>query len=70
MLTEENEYEKDCLEPVGSAADNIAAGSLYGVGHGGLFERRDDVSSVAYWYQAEPHNPFPALPPAPARWPR
>ena len=41
-----------------------------GVGHGGLFERRDDVSSVAYWYQAEPHNPFPALPPAPARWPR
>ncbi len=22
----------------------------------------DDISSVAYWYQAEPHNPFPALP--------
>ena len=41
-----------------------------GACHGGLFERRDDVSSVAYWYQAEPHNPFPALPPAPARWPR
>lgn len=23
----------------------------------------DDVASVAYWYQAEPHAPFPALPP-------
>jgi hypothetical protein len=24
-----------------------------------LFERSDDVSSVAYWYQIEPHAPFP-----------
>lgn len=23
---------------------------------------QDDISSVAYWYQAEPHRPFPALP--------
>jgi hypothetical protein len=23
---------------------------------------QDDISSVAYWYQAEPHAPFPALP--------
>jgi len=23
---------------------------------------QDDISSVAYWYQAEPHGPFPALP--------
>jgi hypothetical protein len=22
----------------------------------------DDISSVAYWYQAEPHKPFPKLP--------
>ena len=22
----------------------------------------DDISSVAYWYQMEPHNPFPAFP--------
>ncbi len=22
----------------------------------------DDLASVAYWYQAEPHNPFPELP--------
>ncbi|MBI2423156.1 MAG: DUF2961 domain-containing protein [Candidatus Hydrogenedentes bacterium] len=23
---------------------------------------QDDLASVAYWYQVEPHNPFPALP--------
>ena len=23
---------------------------------------QDDISSVAYWYQAEPHNAFPQLP--------
>lgn len=41
-----------------------------GVCHRGLFERRDDVSSVAYWYQLDPHAPFPALPAPEARWPR
>lgn len=25
----------------------------------GCFERQDDVASVAYWYQTEPHEPFP-----------
>ncbi len=30
----------------------------------------DDISSVAYWYQTEPHKPFPALPPREARFPR
>lgn len=37
---------------------------------GGLFERVDDVCSTAYWYQTEPHTPFPALPDAAARVPR
>lgn len=23
---------------------------------------QDDISSVAYWYQTEPHAPFPMLP--------
>ena len=32
-----------------------------GVGHGGLFERQDDVASVAYWYQTEPHSRFTKL---------
>jgi len=30
----------------------------------------DDVASVAFWYQREPHAPFPALPPLSERWPR
>lgn len=28
----------------------------------------DDISSVAYWYQREPHAPFPKFPPLPDRW--
>lgn len=30
----------------------------------------DDFASVAYWYQAEPHTPFPAFPGIAARWGR
>jgi len=30
----------------------------------------DDIASTAFWYQAEPHTPFPALPGAEQRWPR
>lgn len=41
-----------------------------GVRHGGLFERQDDLSSVAYWYQKENHAAFPALLSAKERWPR
>jgi Protein of unknown function (DUF2961) len=42
------------------------------IGHDGkhLFERRDDVTSVAYWYQREPHHPFPQLPDMAMRTPR
>lgn len=41
-----------------------------GVGYRGMFERQDDVASVAYWYQAEPHHPFPPLMKKEERWPR
>ena len=41
-----------------------------GVGPLGLFERSDDVTSVAYWYQTLPHAAFPALPDPRDRWPR
>lgn len=30
----------------------------------------DDVASVAYWYQTEPHMAFPPFPALPQRWPR
>lgn len=42
------------------------------IGHNSreLFERSDDISSVAYWYQQEPHAEFPTLPPRAVRLPR
>ncbi|MBA8992044.1 hypothetical protein FHW23_003331 [Curtobacterium pusillum] len=36
----------------------------------GLFERSDDISTVAYWYQTEPHTPFPVIPAVDRRAPR
>ena len=30
----------------------------------------DDIASVAYWYQKEPHGEFPKFPALPQRWPR
>lgn len=38
--------------------------------HGHANDRADDLSSVAYWYQALPHAPFPSFPPVEARLPR
>jgi len=38
--------------------------SIQAIGHDGhrLFERSDDIASTAYWYQSEPHTPFPVSP--------
>jgi hypothetical protein len=46
--------------------------TLQQIGHDGfeLFERSDDVSTVAYWYQIEPHSSFPAFLDRRARRPR
>lgn len=38
--------------------------------HGHANDRGDNFYSVAYWYQAEPHAVFPALPPVTTRLPR
>ena len=38
--------------------------------HGHANHRSDNFFSVAYWYQTEPHAPFPALPPVEDRIPR
>ncbi len=37
--------------------------------HGAMNDRGDDYSSVAYWYQTEPHKAFPALPAVAERLP-
>ena len=31
---------------------------------------QDDIASVGYWYQMEPHAPFPEMLPVQLRWPR
>lgn len=42
-----------------------------GMSHNGLFERQDDVSSVAYWYQEDREmSKYCPLPPKEERWPR
>ncbi|OZG60935.1 hypothetical protein BLEM_1655 [Bifidobacterium lemurum] len=41
-----------------------------GSAYRGAFERSDDVATVAYWYQQEPHSAFPSLDAAEQRWPR
>jgi phage protein U len=38
--------------------------------HGHANHRSDNFYSTAYWYQTEPHAPFPQLPAAPDRIPR
>jgi len=35
----------------------------------GFIERDDLISTVGFWYQVEPHKPWPALPPGPERLP-
>jgi hypothetical protein len=37
--------------------------------HGHANDRGDNFYSVAYWYQTEPHAPFPTLPPVDLRLP-
>ena len=63
-------YRWHILDPISFETDLRV--TLQQIGHDGrrLFERSDDVSSVAYWYQGEPHDPFPGLPSVEARRPR
>lgn len=39
-----------------------ALGGVPGHPQPGFNKRSDDFASVAFWYQTEPHNPFPPLP--------
>jgi hypothetical protein len=63
-------YRWHILDPIRFESDLKVTIQQIGVCNRGLFERQDDVASVAYWYQTEPHNPFTQLMPAEKRWPR
>ena len=57
------------LRRTGSCADAVCVGAEASqrVGHVAL---ADDIASVAYWYQREPHAGFPELLSLSERWPR
>jgi hypothetical protein len=57
-------------DPIRFEEELRATVQTIGLGREGYRERSDDVSSVAYWYQREPHDAFPRLPDARARRPR
>ena len=63
-------YRWHIQDPILFSSDLRVTMQQIGVGHGGLFERQDDIASVAYWYQTEPHNRFPVFPPQNDRRPR
>lgn len=58
-------YRYHALDPI-PFAKNIRIS----IEHGHANDRSDDWNSVAYWYQAEPHKPFPEMLPAKYRLPR
>ena len=63
-------YRWHIADPVMFEKDIKVTIQQIGVCHKGLFERQDDVASVAYWYQSEPHRKFEPLLEKEERWPR
>jgi hypothetical protein len=56
-------YRWHIMDPVRFQKDLRVTVQALGWRSGGRYlPLQDDISSVAYWYQAEPHAPFPALP--------
>jgi hypothetical protein len=61
-------YRWHLLDPICYDQDLKVTIQALGWGDDGKYKRlSDDIASVAYWYQAEPHAPFPALPPLEGR---
>ncbi len=57
------QYRWHITDPVRFERDlRITIQSLGWKSEGRYLPLEDDLASVAYWYQLEPHNPFPALP--------
>jgi hypothetical protein len=57
-------YRWHVMDPICFKHDLRVTIQALGWGDDGKYKMlSDDVASVAYWYQAEPHTPFPALPP-------
>ena len=63
-------YRWHILDPICFDTDLRVTIQALGWGTDGKYKRlSDNIASVAYWYQTEPHAPFPALPPLDQRRP-
>ncbi len=57
------QYRWHVLDPIRFKNDlKVTLQSLGWKDNGAYLSLQDDLASVVYWYQAEPHMPFPALP--------
>ena len=64
-------YRWHIMDPIRFKQDLKVTIQALGWWPNGKFEPlTDDIASVAYWYQAEPHAPFPQMPPVHERWSR
>jgi len=57
------QYRWHVLDPIRFDKDLRITVQCLGWSPDGYLPLKDDLASVAYWYQIEPHNPFPKLPP-------
>ena len=61
-------YRWHIQDPINFEQDLRVTIQALGWGRDGKYKKMaDDIASVAYWYQAEPHSPFPKLPDAAER---
>jgi hypothetical protein len=63
-------YRWHIMDPIRFETELKVTVQQIGVCNLGLYERQDDVATVAYWYQSEPHTPFSPILPSEKRWPR
>ena len=64
-------YRWHIMDPIGFQQDLRVTIQALGWWPNGRFQPlADDIASVAYWYQTEPHGAFPEFPPLKQRWPR
>lgn len=54
-------YRWHLMDPIIFHQDLRVTWQQIGGRESGMFEREDDVATVAYWYQTEPHLPFPTV---------
>jgi len=64
-------YRWHIMDPIRFSSDLKVTMQALGWWLNGKFQPlADDISSVAYWYQSEPHAAYPVLPDLAGRWPR